>query len=249
MFQKFRDGRLGSEVVRQTGWHYVSRKKDGMDFRGLQTYAGQTIYHDYTPVYYELFKDRRDTVERLLEVGIWEGASHRMWAEFFPDAVIFGLDNFSGLFHKYKQENPSLTNDDVIIKLNELKNSLENDGIIVYVGDQTDRNLLKNIGYDGKYDIIIDDGGHHSVQVQVSFDILWDFVKPGGYYIVEDLAVCFMREFREHDDPRSSSLEFIKSLANNEPFSYYIEQEKLNRIHSEIASIQFSGELGIIQKK
>jgi len=210
---------------------------------------GQSIYHDYTPTYYELFKDKKDSIERLLEIGIWEGSSHRMWAEFFPDAVIFGLDNFSGLFHKYKQENPTMTDDEIVAKLNELKNSLEEEGIIIYVGDQTDRNLLANMGYDGKYDVVIDDGGHHSVQVQMSFDILWDYVKPGGYYIVEDLAVCYMREFREHDDPRSSSLEFLKSFGTDQPFSYYIEQNKLNRIKNEIENLFFAGELGIIQKK
>ena len=32
------DGLLGSELVRQTGWDYISRKKDGIDFTDYDTY-------------------------------------------------------------------------------------------------------------------------------------------------------------------------------------------------------------------
>jgi len=32
------DGLLGSELVKQTGWNYISRKKDGIDFTDDQTY-------------------------------------------------------------------------------------------------------------------------------------------------------------------------------------------------------------------
>lgn len=32
------DGLLGSELVKQTGWDYISRKKDGIDFIDIQTY-------------------------------------------------------------------------------------------------------------------------------------------------------------------------------------------------------------------
>ena len=37
------------------------------------------------------------------------------------------------------------------------------------------------------YDIIIDDGYHGSKHQQISFNVLWDSVKSGGYYIIEDL--------------------------------------------------------------
>ena len=32
------DGLLGSELVKQTGWNYISRKKDGIDFTDYSTY-------------------------------------------------------------------------------------------------------------------------------------------------------------------------------------------------------------------
>jgi dTDP-4-dehydrorhamnose reductase len=32
------DGKLGSEIVKQTGWNYISRKKDGIDFTKSMSY-------------------------------------------------------------------------------------------------------------------------------------------------------------------------------------------------------------------
>ena len=40
------DGLLGSELVRQTGWDYVSRKKDGIDFTQLISYYSYILNYD-----------------------------------------------------------------------------------------------------------------------------------------------------------------------------------------------------------
>ena len=48
--------------------------------------------HHYTPVYYEMFKDRRDSVKKVVEIGTGEGASIAMWNDFFPNAQIYGAD-------------------------------------------------------------------------------------------------------------------------------------------------------------
>lgn len=32
------DGLLGSEIIKQTGWEYISRKKDNIDFNNIKTY-------------------------------------------------------------------------------------------------------------------------------------------------------------------------------------------------------------------
>ena len=39
------DGLLGSEIVRQTGWDYVSRKKDGLDITDYHSLI--TVVLDY----------------------------------------------------------------------------------------------------------------------------------------------------------------------------------------------------------
>jgi len=63
------------------------------------------IRHTYTPFYYELFKDKRNKVKKVFEMGIGcpenmskfnneykTGASLYMWREFFPHAKIYGAD-------------------------------------------------------------------------------------------------------------------------------------------------------------
>src|SRR3990172_4410475 len=48
--------------------------------------------HNYLPVYYDLFKDRRNEVKKVLEIGTAEGASLFMWRDFFPNATIYGAE-------------------------------------------------------------------------------------------------------------------------------------------------------------
>ena len=72
------------------------------------------IKHSYTPFYYKLLKDKRQSVRKVLEIGIGKtrrnlhrpekiyengvkrflhrGASLRMWRDFFPNAQIYGAD-------------------------------------------------------------------------------------------------------------------------------------------------------------
>ncbi len=63
------------------------------------------IYHSYTPFYYDLLKDKRDSIKKVLELGIGypgnmqhcslnyrTGASLYMWRDFFPNAQIYGID-------------------------------------------------------------------------------------------------------------------------------------------------------------
>ena len=60
------------------------------------------------------------------------------------------------------------------------------------VGDQADRQVLKQWikSSRGRFDVIIDDGGHTNEMIYNSFDILFrDGLKPGGLYFIEDLHV------------------------------------------------------------
>jgi len=40
------DGLLGSELVKQTGWDYISRKKDNIDFTKIETYANHLQHYE-----------------------------------------------------------------------------------------------------------------------------------------------------------------------------------------------------------
>ena len=68
-------------------------------------------------------------------------------------------------------------------------------GVHVLEGDQSDGQVLQSWikASGGKWDVIVDDGGHYQHHIYNSFKALWPEVKPGGLYFIEDLHVA--REF------------------------------------------------------
>lgn len=126
-------------------------------------------HHEYTPVYYDLFKDRIDKVKRVLEIGIgYEchhvGGSVHMWEEFFPNADVVGLDS----------------NGNVLINKGRIRS---------FAADQGDPTSLlaamEKVG--GKCDLIVDDGSHITSHQIISMQTLLPFLTDDGIYIVEDL--------------------------------------------------------------
>lgn len=100
------------------------------------------------------------TPRRILEIGIHEGGSLMAWRDLFPAAEIVGLD----------------------------RRNVDVGGCATIQGDQCDVTLLRQIGAEyGPFDVVIDDGGHRQHQQRLSHSILWGFVLPGGWYVIEDL--------------------------------------------------------------
>lgn len=64
------------------------------------------IFHTYSRFYYSIFLPRQNSVKNFLEIGIGtkdlmipivgskykEGASLKAWRDFFPNAIVYGLD-------------------------------------------------------------------------------------------------------------------------------------------------------------
>ena len=48
--------------------------------------------HDYTSTYERIFEPVRDKVKTVLEMGTCDGKSICMWRDYFPNAVIYGMD-------------------------------------------------------------------------------------------------------------------------------------------------------------
>jgi SAM-dependent methyltransferase len=179
--------------------------------------------------YEEKFKDIRNNVTKVLEIGVETGRSHRMWLEYFPNATIYGYDIFEyGVeeFHSLQKGNPNLNRS------------------VTFKGDQSNISHLNNFLdlYGGDFDIIIDDGGHTMKQQQVSLKYLFDSVKPGGYYIIEDLHTCsgqwgslYGYEVISKGDTLTTDL--LDSLENNDTSiqeTNYLSKEDINKIRNNI---------------
>lgn len=136
--------------------------------------ATENPTHPYTPVYWDLFGFWAGEVKHMLEIGINEGRSLRMWRDFFGNAKIYGLD----------------IRPETLIK---------EDRIRTWIVDQNDPVGLKEWADEREclFDIIIDDGSHiYDHQVR-SLHVLLPYLKPHGVYVIEDS----MRQTGDRYDP------------------------------------------------
>ena len=138
--------------------------------------------HNYTTLYYELFKDMKFNKLRIFELGLGTnnldvlsnmgvngkpGASLKGWKKFFPNAEIYGADI------------------DKRILFNE-------DRIKTFYCDQTNPAIIKdmydnNIELNDNLDIIIEDGWHTFPAQVCFFENSIHKLKKGGIYIIEDV--------------------------------------------------------------
>ncbi len=130
------------------------------------------IYHadkiPFVDIYENFFNPIKDSIKTLLEIGIQYGGSLKMWKNYFPKAIIYGID-IADSCKRFEEER-----------------------IKIFIGDQSNIEFLKTITDAGKsFDIIIDDGSHKRSHQLASFNYLLPFVKSNGFYIIEDIDGTF----------------------------------------------------------
>lgn len=119
----------------------------------------------YLDVMEPYFAPIRDTATSILEIGVKKGRSLRLWKEYFSKAKIEGIDF-----------NPECI-------------SYAEDRIDILIASQNDAGIIEPWAKEiGPFDIIIDDGSHVNNLTIASYEILFKHLKPGGLYIIEDLA-------------------------------------------------------------
>ena len=183
----------------------------------------------YTKHYHDILEEERYNIGKVLEIGVETGRSHRMWLEYFENATVYGYDIFEyGVdeFNKLQEGNPYL------------------DRSVMFKGDQSNTDDLKRYISEngGEFDMIIDDGGHTMEQMQVSLNYLWDEVKSGGLYVIEDLHSCsgewphlYGYEVIKSVDTLTTDL--LYSIENNDETiteTNYISKERLSDIKSQV---------------
>lgn len=92
------------------------------------------------------------------------------------------------------------------------------------IGDQGNNETLaqwmKTSG--GKFDIIIDDGGHGNMQIYNTLYNLWSHVNPGGLYFIEDMQIGRNPGFNSEGIVMSDVIrDWIEQLIINEPHQSY----------------------------
>jgi hypothetical protein len=191
--------------------------------------------HYYTRAYDWHFGPLRNAPISLLEIGAGAGSSLRMWRDYFARAKIYGLD------------------------VQECK-PVETLGMTVFVGSQADDQVLENVAAKtGPLDVIIDDGSHRWSDQIGSFKTLYPHIKPGGYYVIEDLHTSYWDKYKSGAERTVRYLlELVHELNLNGKSGYgrmendpdYQEfQGKLTLFQKTVDSIAFYKSIVFIKKK
>lgn len=146
-------------------------------------------FHNYLDFYEKQLPDR-DFTGRLLEIGVMDGLSVRMWREYYPNADIVGID---------------------IKEMSHMHNSDWNvpESVTLITADGTDPKQTEPLGM---FDVIIDDGSHYWAEQQKSFEILYyNQLNKGGVYILEDLWTSHIDFYA---NAKVNTLDYLKALEN-----------------------------------
>jgi 23S rRNA U2552 (ribose-2'-O)-methylase RlmE/FtsJ len=161
-------------------------------------------YHHYFDIYERHFEKFVGKSVKILEIGVWQGGSTKMWKEYFgKDAKIIGID------------------------INPKCKIIEDEQIKIYIGDQADDNFLKMIiSSEGPFDIIMDDGGHYMHQQIASFKGLYLSLNNGGVYLCEDLHTNYWNLYGGGYKKPNTFIELTKTLID-ELNAFYSESIEL----------------------
>lgn len=201
-----------------------------LSLRGLADLFGSdkgSIKHNYCDIYEILVSeiigvtDRKKRQLTVAEFGVACGASLRMWSNYLPSSNIFGFD--------IRDECKNLCQD------------LKNCEIIIEDVTQIESHHNRE-----KFDLIIDDASHISEEIVAAFNRCWSWVKPGGFYVIEDLSCTYneqyTQKFREH---------FNASVKNDRNYMIAFFDQLFRSIDSKstnISNVRYYPQLLVIQK-
>lgn len=160
-------------------------ERHGSD-KGAKSYKS---WHNYTPFYHSIFKEKRNHPLRLFELGIGSknpnipsnmgpngvpGASLRAWKEYFPKGQIVGADIDKEIL-------------------------FQEDRITTLFCDQLDKNSIRELwrNVEGEFDIMIEDALHMFSANKHFFENSVYKLKKGGVYIIEDILKPAIFKFQE----------------------------------------------------
>jgi hypothetical protein len=151
--------------------------------------SDKSIWHNYTLIYDELFKDIRYDKIRLFELGLGtldvNIVSHMTpgflplgslcgWRNYFQNGIIYGADIDKSLI-------------------------VEQDRLKTFYCDQRDKLIIEDLWNNEElkngFDIIIDDGSHIFEDSCIFLENSIHKLNKNGYYIIEDLDINLLNKY------------------------------------------------------
>ena len=154
-----------------------------------------SIAHDYCRKYEKYLPFDQHNELNIMEIGVLGGQSLKMWKQYFYNSHILGID-ISPSCKIYEENN-----------------------IGIEIGSQTDEEFLKHITNKyGAFDIILDDGSHMCSDVIYSFEHLFESVKSGGIYVIEDVCTSYWELYEGGRYKKGTVIEYFKRIVDEVNF-------------------------------
>lgn len=133
------------------------------------TRTDKNTLHSYLGLYENLLHSKKETAKNVLEIGIYNGGSIKLWRDYFTNATVHALD---------------------IMHINNVWDGIKNDDrIILYTSNNAyDDNFInqlksKNI----KFDMMLDDGPHTLDSMIKYISRYSEMLADDGILILEDI--------------------------------------------------------------
>ena len=196
-------------------------------------YGTDKFGHSYMDHYQKEFGLIRRLKLNILEIGIGGykdpkggGQSLRMWQEYFPNSIIYGIDIEDKSYHEDKR-------------------------IKIFKGSQNDPEFLEEVAIKiGKINIVIDDGSHINEHVITSFRTLFPYLANGGIYVIEDLQTSYWLGYAgswKNRNKPTTSMAMLKDYVDGLNYQY-IPNRYSSYFDENIVSIHFYPKIVFIFK-
>jgi predicted O-methyltransferase YrrM len=128
----------------------------------------------------------------VLEIGVYKGASLRMWRDYFRQGSVVGID-----------KNPAAE-------------AHADERIRIHVGSQADGEFLDSVAEAaGPFDLIVDDGAHRFEPQMESLAHLWPHLNPNGIYVIEDTHTSYLEKYEMGWREPRTTIEAMKGVADD----------------------------------
>jgi len=189
--------------------------------KGTSPIGAESSANGYGYLYSLIFEEYRNSATHICEIGVHEGSSLRASQAFFNSAEIHGLDIADTSQYETDRIKTHRVDQSSEVELIEFRENMKR----------------KNI----KFDIIIDDGSHDVSHQQLTFGLLFELVKPGGLYVLEDLGSSFFNEgvnlYGFVQTEAKTYFNTVNFLTNRPLRSPWIPEETCQTIDSQIEHI------------
>ena len=192
----------------------------------------EVVSHGYAKIYEKYFYKYKEKRLNIIELGSFYGNASAAFFFFFKNSQIYSADI-----------NPDM----YIYRSKRLKN---------FFTDTSSRSSIENdiIKKNVKFDLIIEDASHMLKDQIISLFILFKILKPGGYFIIEEIDFPEKREDMRVNQEFPDLKTILKKINNKENFeSKYIKQDEKSYFLNNVDFIKFYrgniNEFAIVKKK